>query len=165
MDAAPYAVLSDGDLGDLLTYLRTLKPAGAPHPRIRTTPAFDELVRKGIARPESATLAHDLANPPYATTPAHERGRYLARTYCAGCHAPSLRGGASPQPGDPPDLAIAARYSRAEFRTLLAKGIGPGNRAVGEMGEAARKRFARLPAQDVDALHDFLTVWAATRGE
>lgn len=163
MDAAPYAVLSDSDFRDLLAYLRTLKPAGEPHPRIRTTPRFDDLVRKGVAKPESATLDHDLVNPPAATAPGDARGRYLARIYCAGCHAPSLRGFTPPQAGDPPDLAIAAAYSRAEFRTLLSKGEGPGGRAVGEMGQAARKRFAHLPTADVDALHAYLTAWAKAR--
>lgn len=164
MDAAPYAVMSTDDLRDLLAFLRTLKPMGTPHPRIRTTPRFDELVRTGAVRPESLTLAEDLANPPASTTPADERGRYLARTYCSGCHAPSLRGFAPAQPGDPPDLAVAAAYSKSEFQTLLATGVGPQGRNVGEMGAAARKRFAHLPAADVDALHDYLTSWSAKRG-
>ncbi|WP_296595242.1 c-type cytochrome [Phenylobacterium sp.] len=163
MDAAPYAVLSDADLRDLLAFLRTLAPTGADHPRIRTTPAFDELVRTGALTPESATLATDLANPPQPTTPPNERGRYLARTYCAGCHAPSLRGFTPPQPGDPPDLAAVAAYSRDDFRALMSKGQGLAGHDIGEMAEAARKRFSQLPVQDVDALHDYLTRWAHTR--
>jgi len=163
MDAAPYAVLSDADLRDLLTFLRTLEPKGPQHPRIRTTPAFKELVQAGIVKPESATLAADLANPPQPTTPPNERGRYLARTYCAGCHAPSLRGFAPAQPGDPPDLAAVAAYPKDDFRQLLSKGQGLNGHAIGDMAEAAQKRFSRLPVGDVDAIHDYLSRWARTR--
>lgn len=163
MDAAPYAVLSQTDLQDLLMFLRTLEPVGPQHPRIKTTPAFDDLVRTGAVRPESTTLVADLANPPQPATPSTERGRYLARTYCAGCHAPSLRGFSPPQPGDPPDLAAAAAYSKEGFRALLWKGQGLNGRDVGEMADAAKKRFSKLPAEDIDALHDYLSSWARTR--
>lgn len=165
MDAAPYAVLADTDRRDLLTFLRTLKPNGLQHPRIKTTPAFDALVRTGAVKPESATLAADLANPPRPSTPPNERGRYLARIYCAGCHAPSLRGFTPPQPGDPPDLAAAAAYTKDDFRALLAKGQGLDGHAIGEMAEAAKTRFSRLPVADVDAIHDYLSRWARTRSD
>lgn len=160
MDAAPYAVLTDADMQDLLAFLRTLKPVGPQHPRIKTTLAFDGLVKAGVVKPESATLAQDLAHPPLSTTPPNERGRYLARTYCAGCHAPSLRGFSPPQPGDPPDLAAVAAYSKSDFRALLSKGQGLEGRDVGAMAEAAQKRFSRLPVDDVDAIYDYLTRWA-----
>lgn len=165
MDAAPYAVLSNADLEDLLAFLRTLAPTGPQHPRIKTTPAFEELVRTGVAKPESATLAADLAHPPEPTTPPNARGRYLARAYCAGCHAPSLRGFTPPQPGDPPDLAAVAAYSREDFRALISKGQGPEGHDVGDMAEAARKRFSRLPVEDVDAIYDYLMRWARTRSD
>ena len=165
MDAAPYAVLSDADLRDLLAFLRTLAPTGPERPGIQMTQRFRELVRTGVVKPESATLAADLAHPPQPTTPANERGRYLARAYCAGCHAPSLRGFTPPQPGDPPDLAAVAAYSKEDFRELLTKGRGLEGQDVGEMAEAARKRFSRLPTEDIDAIHDYLTRWARTRAD
>lgn len=163
MDAAPYAALSEGDMADLVAYLRTLKPVGQPHPRIKMTPTFSRLVLSGQVRPESETLAQDLAHPPVDLGPDLERGRYLARTVCAGCHAPSLRGFQPPQPGDPPDLAVVGAYSRGEFQALIHRGRGRGGRDVGEMGEAARKRLADLPAADVDALYAYLSAWSKRR--
>ena len=163
MDAAPYAVLSDADLRDLLAFLRTLAPTGPQHPRIKTTPTFEELVRTGEVKPESATLAADLAHPPLPTTPPNERGRYLARAYCAGCHAPSLRGFTPPQPGNPPDLAAVTAYSKEDFRSLISKGQGLEGHDIKDMAEAARKRFSHLPVEDIDAIYDYLTRWARTR--
>ena len=163
MDAAPYAVLSDRDLGDLIAYLRTLPAVGQPHPRIKTSAVFSRLVLTGQVRPESVTLAQDLAHPPLDLGSSFERGRYLARTVCAGCHAPSLRGFQPAQPGDPPDLVVVGAYSRTEFAALLRDGRGRGGRNVGEMGETARTRLAGLPAADVDALYDYLTAWGRRR--
>lgn len=163
MDAAPYAVLSDRDMADLVAFLRSLRPVGEPHPRIRTTPVFDEMVRKGDVAPASSTLSDDLAHPPTALGASLERGRYVARTACAGCHAPSLRGFQPAQAGDPPDLAVVASYSRADFQRFIHEGRGPDGRDVGEMGLAARKRFAALPKSDIDALYAYLTTWAKRR--
>lgn len=163
MDAAPYAVLSPGDMADLIGFLRTLPPTGQAHPRIKTSATFDQMVLRGQAQPESLSLPQDLAHPPAPMGDRLERGRYLARTYCAGCHAPSLRGFQPPQPGDPPDLAVAGVYSRTEFQTLLHEGRGRAGRDVGEMGEAARKRFANVPMADVDAIYDYLRAWGQGR--
>lgn len=163
MDAAPYAALSGQDMADLVAYLRSRPPVGRPHPRIRTTPTFSALVLSGQVAPASLTLAQDLAHPPLDLGPSLARGRYLARTVCAGCHAPSLQGFQPPQPGDPPDLAVVGAYSRDEFHALLHDGRGRDGRNVGEMGVAAQKRLAGLPAADVDALYDYLSAWTRTR--
>lgn len=163
MDAAPYAVLSSQDMGDLIAYLRALPPVAQPRPRIKTTPTFTRLMLTGQVAPESLTLAKDLAHPPPNLGASLERGRYLARTACAGCHAPSLRGFEPAQPGDPPDLAVVSGYTRAEFQALIHEGRGRGGRDVGEMSKAARQRLAGLPATDVDALFDYLSAWSRRR--
>jgi len=163
MDAAPYAALSERDMGDLVAFLRSLPPVGQPHPRIKTTPTFSRLVLTGQVRPESQTLAEDLAHPPLSLGPDLERGRYLARTVCSGCHAPSLRGFQPAQPGDPPDLAVVSAYGRGQFQVLIHQGQGRDGRDVGEMAVAARKRLSQLPAKDIDALYDYLLAWGRQR--
>jgi len=160
MDAAPYAVLSGQDMAHLIAYLRALPPVAQPRPRIKTTPTFTRLVLEGQVAPESLTLAKDLAHPPLDLGPSFARGRYLARTVCAGCHAPSLRGFEPGQPGDPPDLASVSGYTRNEFYALIREGRGRGGRDVGEMGKAARQRLADLPPADIDALFNYLTAWS-----
>lgn len=117
----------------------------------------------GQVRPESQTLAEDLAHPPVSLGSDLERGRYLARTICAGCHGPGLRGFQPAQPGDPPDLAGVGAYSRSDFQALIHQGQGRNGRDVGEMGVAARERLADLPAKDVDALYAYLTAWSRRR--
>lgn len=163
MDAAPYAALSEQDMSALVAFLRTLQPAGEAHPRIKTTPTFSRLVLTGQVHPESQALAEDLAHPPIRLGAELDRGRYLARTVCAGCHAPSLRGFQPAQPGDPPDLAVVGAYTPSEFRALIHQGQGRGGRDVGEMGVAARQRLAALPAKDVDALYAYLLAWSKRR--
>lgn len=161
MDAAPYAVLSRADKAALFAWLRSVRPSGPAHPRIAMGPRFKKAVESGRVAPESATLARDLANPPRDLGPATARGRYLARTVCAGCHAPSLKGPNDPQQGDPPSLAVVAGYDRAAFAELMRTGLAPGGRKVGEMTKASRDRLYALTAEEVDALHAYLTAWAA----
>jgi len=60
-------------------------------PRLfKTTPTLSRLVLTGQVRPESQTLAEDLAHPPLSLGPGLER--YLARTVCAGCTRPAFAG-------------------------------------------------------------------------
>lgn len=160
MDAAPYAVMTPADKRALFAWLRSVRPSGPAHPRIVMGPRFRKAVEAGHVRPESATLERDLAHPPRDLGPATARGRYLARTVCAGCHAPSLKGPDDPQPGDPPSLAIVAGYDRAAFRTLMKTGLAPGGRKVGEMTKASLDRLHVMPDGDIDALHAYLTQWA-----
>ncbi|WP_185965076.1 c-type cytochrome [Glacieibacterium frigidum] len=165
MDAAPYAVMSPADLRDLIAYLRSVPPEGADQPRLVIGPRMLKAVQAGRFKPESATLAHDLAHPPFDGGPRLARGRYLARTACAGCHTPSLGGVKDPQAGDPPDLNVAAAYSQAEFRTMMRAGKGPGDRDLGDMTKAVQARFAAMPIADVDALHDYLSARAKAAGQ
>ena len=156
MDAAPYAVLRKEDMRALIAFLRSAPPTGIDHPRIKMGPRFLKAMQAGRIRPESATLARDLANPAPDLGPATAEGRYLARTRCGVCHAPNLTGTPDPQPGDSPDLKIAAGYTQAQFRTLVLTGKARGNREVGEMSTEARKRFSGMKVEEVDAILAYL---------
>ncbi|SOB87816.1 Cytochrome c553 [Sphingomonas guangdongensis] len=162
MDAAPYAVMNDRDMQDLIAWLRTAKPSGVAHPRVQARARWHKAVAAGRLKPAADTLAAALAAPPPALGPALERGRYIARTQCAGCHEPDLKGLRDPQPGDPPDLAVAASYTLDGFRTLLRTGKAPGGREVGEMSKASRQRLAAMPESDIRVLHAYLA--ARTKG-
>ena len=163
MAAAPYAVLSKRDMADLVAYLRSRPPGGEDHGRIQIGPRFIKAVKAGRLKPESLTLADDLAHPPLDLGPRLARGRYLARTACAGCHTPSLRGVADAQPGDAPDLIVATGYDRDAFRTLMRTGKGVSDRDLGEMAVASRERFAGLSDADIDAMRLYLVAWSARR--
>lgn len=88
MAAAPYAVLKPDDMRDLIAYLRSVPPAGAPTPRVVVGRRFLKAAMARRMQPESLTLAGDLAHPPADLGPRHARGRYLARTLGAGDQAP-----------------------------------------------------------------------------
>lgn len=161
MTAAPYAVLSRRDLRDVTAWLRSLPPAGPHRPRIAMGPRFIKAVKAGRFAPESLTLARDLAAAPIDLGPMHARGRYLARTICAGCHGPDLAGAKDWEPGLAPPLGVAAAYDGPAFRTLLHTGIASGGREVGIMTQASRERFAAISDADADAILGYLKIRAA----
>lgn len=156
MAAAPYAVLDRSDMRDLIAYLRSVPTTGEDRPRLRMGPRFLRAVKAGRLRPEGLDLPDALAHPAPDLGPLLARGRYLARTACGGCHMPALTGVKDRQPGDAPDLVVAAAYDRDRFRTLMRTGQGLSGRDLGDMKDAARERFARLPDSDIDAIHDYL---------
>lgn len=153
--AAPYRLLTKTDLADLIAYIRSLPPQGKPTPRIRMGPRFLKAVRAGRLQPEAIEQARDTVVPP-DFGPRFARGRYLARTICAGCHYPSLNGLPDRQAGDAPNLVVAAGYDRDQFRTLLRTGKAIGGRDVGVMSEESAKRFAQLPDGEIDAIWAYL---------
>lgn len=161
MAAAPYAVLTATDMRDLIAWLRAQPPAGPDHPRLVAGRRFLKAAMARRIAPESLTLARDLRAAPVDLGPAHARGRYLARTVCAGCHQPDLNGAKDAQPGDAPPLAVAAAYDAPAFRTLLRTGIASGGRTVGIMTEEAPKRFAAISDADSDAMLAYLKARAA----
>jgi mono/diheme cytochrome c family protein len=153
--AAPYQFLTKRDLADLLAYIRSLPPEGKPTARIKMGPRFLKAVRAGRLQPEAMEQARDKTVPP-DFGPRFERGRYLARTICAGCHYPGLNGLPDRQAGDAPNLIVAAGYDRDQFRTLLRTGKGVGGHDLGVMSEESPKRFAQLPNGDIDAIWAYL---------
>ena len=143
----------------LIAFIRSLPPVGNDHGRIVMGPRFIKAVMARRLQPEVMEQARDTGIP-VDFGPAHARGRYLARTICAGCHWPSLNGQPNAQAGDPPGLDVAAAYSTEAFRTLLWTGKAIGNREVGLMSEESRKRFSSLPVADVDAIRAYLSARA-----
>lgn len=163
MAAAPYAVLNDLEMRDLIAWLRAVPPRGAVHPRVVKGPRFLAAETAEKVRPEGLDLARDLADPAPDLGPATARGRYLARTSCGGCHGPALTGMGDSKPGAPPDLSVAATYDRTQFRRLMRTGVGLTPRSLGDMRDASRQRFASLPLADIDAIHAYLIARASKR--
>jgi cytochrome c553 len=153
MPSATFAHLTDAETADLIAYLRSVKPGGAPQPRFKVGPVGRLGVLMGKFRSEAAVIqAHENpALPDFG--PQHARGRDLARA-CVECHGPALKG------GDgiirTPDLMIAAAYDPADFERLLHTGVAAGDRHVGLMSEVAKVRFAHLSHDDVAALQAYL---------
>jgi mono/diheme cytochrome c family protein len=82
----------------------------------------------------------------------HALGRYITMVTCAECHGPQLKG----YEKDTPDLIVAGAYSRAEFETLMTKGIPNGPRKLDLMALVAQGRFSRMTVAERDALYAYL---------
>ncbi|MEO8196670.1 MAG: cytochrome c [Thermoanaerobaculia bacterium] len=128
MPAEVYYYLSDGDLGDLISYLKTLTPVDrswpAPQPGIVAKALF------GAGKLDNMlaylTTDHQAARPPKPEPGANaEYGEYIVRTFgCRNCHGPELSG--QQDPGNPAMVApnitpggSIADWSEDDFRTMI----------------------------------------------
>ena len=145
--------LGDPDMAALIAYLRTLKPAGEPTPPL---PPFPADVRKGIAegkiKPATQWVQETRDKTPIDLGATHALGRYITMVTCAECHGPRLEGSGK----DTPDLIVAGAYSRAEFETLMTKGVPNGPRKLDLMAMVAQNRFSRMTVAERDALYAYL---------
>ncbi len=135
MPSQDYNRLTDGDLADLVAYIRTLPPVDGAGTEIRL-PLIVKLVHgAGILKDAAEQIDHRL--PPSTPVPVAatvEHGRYVAQT-CIGCHGAKLEGG--PIVGAPPHWPPAAnlngdqagamaRYQTVEqFKTMMRTGQRP----------------------------------------
>jgi len=148
--------LSAADEEALIRYLRTLKPAGKPTqpPRPWTREAKD-LMTKGLLKSARITVAEDRSLAPIDVGAEHALGRYITMVTCSECHGPKLEGGSF---DGTPNLIVAGGYTRAEFETLMTKGIPSGGRKLKNelMGDVARERFVHFTPHERDELYAYL---------
>jgi mono/diheme cytochrome c family protein len=169
--AFPYRAfvgMTDGDLGDLWAYLRSVAPdarASTPH-----TLRFPFSLRPGILAwkllyASGAPMADGRAEGPAA------RGAYLVEAlgHCAECHTPrdALGGrragaayaGAHTGAGKAPNITPSAlgKWTDADLKEYLSSGMTPdGDFAGGEMAEVIRDSTSRLTADDLAAVVAYL---------
>ena len=157
MPSDMYSRLSDAEVAALITAIRAAPRAGGPVAPIRWGPIGRFALATGGLSPVMATRDDYRMRQPYDTGPGEAAGRRLAATACAACHGPDLTGGGA-EGGDraPPDLAVAAAYDPAQFRTLLRTGVPPGGRDLGIMKEVATRDFANYSDEEIAQLHAYL---------
>jgi cytochrome c553 len=158
MPSAALSQLTDGEMADLMAYMRTFPPVGEAQPRLQIGPVGRVGVLLGKFHSEPALLK---ANAPRLDDlgPRHAVGRDLAR-FCVECHGPRLEGSEMLKA---PDLTMAASYELEDFERLLHTGIAAGNRKVGLMTAVSPARFRAMTPQEISALHDYLKALAARR--
>lgn len=155
MPAEIFQHLSAADMAALIAYLRTLKPSGPPDEKLLP---FDkearELIAKGKLKPAAAFVRERKNMLPADVGRQYALGRYISQVTCAECHGPELKG----DERFTPDLVAVGGYSRAEFETLMTKGIAAGGRKLKNplMGEVARERFTQFTPHERDALYAYL---------
>ena len=149
--------LSDPDFKALVADLRTLKPSGKKLPPPQFSKLDKEEIKAGEYEPAIKLVPERAAELPVDLGPKYALGRYITEVTCAECHGPELEGKKPPQPGMPPDLVVVGGYSRAEFETLITKGIPVGGRKLREMmSGVAQRRFTHMTQHERDALYAYL---------
>ena len=157
MPSEMFQHLSDPDYAALAAYLRTLKPAGKKLPPPQFSKLDKEEIKSGEYEPAAKLVPGRAAVLPADLGPNYTLGRYITEVTCAECHGPELKGAKQPQPGKPPNLVVVGAYSRAEFETLITKGIPVGGRKLrAMMSGVAQGRFTHLTSHERDALYAYL---------
>jgi mono/diheme cytochrome c family protein len=143
----------------LIADLRSTSPGGKPTQPPKPWEAdAKEMIAKGDLKTAKATVLQEKLIAPIELGPKYAFGRYLARVTCAECHGSKLEGAAGGKPGEPPNLIVAGGYTRAEFETLMTKGLPSGGRKLKNplMGEVARERFTHFTPHERDAIYAYL---------
>lgn len=111
MPASDFFGMSDHELSDVISYIRTIPPVDKEVPRPTLGPVFMVLLASGKV-PSSAEMKgdHQKAHPvePPATDVTVEFGKHMMQV-CTGCHTESLAGG--PIEAGPPDWPPAANLT------------------------------------------------------
>ena len=142
MPAVDFIKMSDRELGDIVSYIRSLPPVDREVPAPSYGPLGTVLIATGEIQVtqewlDNAEQPHPPLPPPVA--PDATYGAHIGQV-CAGCHGVDFSGG--PIPGAPPHWAPAAnitpheralgRYSFEDFQTLIAEGTKPDGTPVKE---------------------------------
>lgn len=154
MPSEMFRHLSDRDLGRLIAYLRTV-PVTLEGETQKTEVRV--IGRVLIAKGDFKTAAQAIPLLPAAVTDGDDRiahGRYLTMNFCSECHGQNLEGFA---PIQAPPLNVVKGYSLEQFTRLMKEGVPVGDRELKLMGPTSRVRFANLTADEIAAVHAFLT--------
>lgn len=162
MPAYNFLRLRDGDLADIIAYLRSLPVVHKKLPK--ATLPFG--IRLDIALGNDGAIPDFLDGvPPLRGASLGDaslaRGEYIAMTTCNECHGFSLRADFPWEGESAPDLIIIAAYSEPNFRHLMKTGLALGERELEMMSPVARARFAYFTDQEVSDLYAFLSDMSA----
>jgi mono/diheme cytochrome c family protein len=141
MPAADLANLSDHELSDIVTFLRSMPAIDRTIPPVRFGPVFAMLTALDVTNALPAfKIDHQKphAVEPPAAAPTPEFGEHIVQT-CRGCHGDHLSGGKVP--GDPnlplvanitPDATGLRDWTEADFVRALREGKRPDGSAIAE---------------------------------
>jgi mono/diheme cytochrome c family protein len=164
MPSEDFNRITDGDLADLVAYVRALPPKDGTGTEMRL-PLIVKLVHgAGVLKDSAEKIDHSL--PPAQPVPVAaslEHGRYVAQS-CVGCHGAKLEGGKIP--GAPPDWPAAAnlaagksgvvgRYQTVEqFKTMMRTGLRPDGTQVDPV--MPYRTLKNVNDTDLEALYIYL---------
>jgi len=161
MPSATYAAFTDGEVSDLVAYIRSLPRGGSEMPAMSLGPFGHLGVAMGKFATQPALMAKYRQQPAMDLGPQHAAGRHLAMTICADCHDSALTG-LEVKPGVvSPDLTVVGAYDKAQFETLMSKGLPPGGRELAMMSNTSRQSFRHFTPTEIDQLFRYLKARAA----
>lgn len=150
MPASSLAAMTDRDLSAIIGFIRgypqQVEPSGAHE--------YGLLTRYRIVTGDLPAQAKIRVQRPWRETFRNNEerlGQYLATVACSQCHGLDLEGR-----GAAPSLDKVYDYDRFEFVALMQRGLAPGEREIGMMTDTARKRFAHLTEDEIEALFVYL---------
>ena len=158
MPSAEFWPMGDGDLGDLIAYLKTIPPVDSATLPTKPGPIARILLTTG-ALPLHADIIDHEAEIPQAPEPGvtAEYGAYLALT-CTGCHGHNLSGGKIT--GAPPDWPEAANltphesglegWEEADFFTALREAKRPDGTELDPIMPA--EQFGKMTNDELSAI-------------
>ena len=152
MSSYTFWPLSDGDIADIIYFLRQQKPV-EPVPRTYEIPFSSRIkLLRGVWKLSADQV--DKSRPRWGNFPrdtSHDRGRYLAAIVCAECHGANYQG--DPLEGGP-SLSVLAIYDADEFSRLMKAGLSQAGQPVEPMWWLPEVGFTD---QDISDLYLFLT--------
>ena len=152
MPVESYQFLSDADVGAVIAYLRTVKPAGKALPVFQKNRALQKEIAAGTIGNAQVQMAKFRKEMPAEVGQQHAWGRYLAQNSCTACHNNALQG----WDGFTPSLDIAGAYSKAELTRLLTTGEGKVKKDLGMMSGMSRNSFSKLTSREREAIVDYV---------
>lgn len=159
MPTTAYYHLSDADLGDIIAYMKTLKPVDKEWSDPNLKPVGRILAAVGVfgdilpAATMNRAVARTAAPLPGKTV---EYGAYLVElTGCRECHGANLAGGKSPDPSAPPAPSLTSsgdfhEWTVAQYIKALREGVTPDNEEL-DNAYMPWKTFAKMTDDELDA--------------
>jgi mono/diheme cytochrome c family protein len=165
MPAQDFAVIGDGDIGDLIAWIRSRPPIDNERTFENSIGPLGRLLFVTGKLPLVPAELIDHRTGPVASPapgPTAEYGRYLA-TVCRGCHRDNYSGGPMPGagPGDPPaanltrDATGLAAWSEEDFSRALHTGLRPDGRQL-DVAKMPWSTFSKLTDTETEAIWRFL---------
>ena len=152
MPSVAYSRLSDAETGDLIAYIRSLKPGG----EVRPLSNVGWIGRLGLITNDYRTAPVEVANAsahPLPNLGAHyAAGANLARA-CVECHGADLSGDRGV---GTPNLNVVRDYTEPQFEKLLQTGRSNTGHELDLMSATARRRFNGLSSADMASLYAYL---------
>lgn len=159
MPAHGFVRLTDGEMADIIAFLRSLPGGGIEQPDNFIGPLDHwDLWRGQTLKINVAYVADELRKDPPDAGSQHSAARHLVGVVCVECHGGDLKGNGWDTGA--PDLAVVLAYDVPEFTRLLRTGVAADGKERGLMSLVAKSRLHNLTDQQIAGIHAYLTARA-----